>query len=72
MLKNPDGSLSLSRIVFAGAWAVSLFGAVHQILGGPDVTGLVASLLTPAGVVYAARAHSQGMNTNDPRGGAPC
>jgi len=70
MLKNPDGSWSLSRTVFAGAWLVSIVAALVQINGGGDMTGLVASLLTPAGLVYAARSHSQGMpDQTDPRCG---
>jgi len=62
MLRERDGSNkhSLSRCIFAGSWFIILAGAITYIwFGGPEVTGLAAALLTPAGAVYAAREHTK-------------
>jgi len=72
MLKNPDNSYSLSRSVFAMAWLVSITLLIRYLFtdlsNGAAVAAAVGAVLTPAGAVYAMRAHSQGMpNQKDPK-----
>ena len=61
MLKESDNSRhSLSRCIFAGSWLIVLTGAMNYIFnGGPEVTGLAAAILAPAGLVYAGREHTK-------------
>jgi len=76
MLRNPDGSGSLSSCVFAGAWLMC-FAIVARVVASGDFTqasgaaALIGAILTPAGLVYGWRRHAQGSNKNDPtmRGG---
>jgi len=62
MLKERDGTKhSLSRCIFAGSWLIVLAGAINYLFfHGPDVAVLAGAILTPAGLVYAARSHSKG------------
>jgi len=64
MLKEDDGSrYSLSKSVFAATWVLSL-SLVGRYMGtdltnGSEVAAVIASILTPAGLVYAARSHTK-------------
>lgn len=70
ILKNPNGTWSLSRVSFG----LCLFTVLLKVLlnGVPHCGtidgGMIASLLGAPGLVYAARMHSLGMNANDPEG----
>jgi len=60
MIKDANGGLSLCRTIFAATWLLVLAGVVNYLwFNGPDVAGLAAALLTPAGAVYAMREHSK-------------
>ena len=66
MLKEDDKSRhSLSRCIFAGSWGIVFVGALNYIFfEGPDITGLAAAILTPAGAIYAIREHTKKGGTN--------
>ncbi len=70
MLRNPNGTFSLSKCVFGMAWIVSIAVVgkylTTDLTHGADVAAAVGAILTPAGAVYTWRAHSQGTNANDP------
>lgn len=67
MLKNPDGTWSLSRCAFALSLAVVLAKVLLNGVWGNIDGGTIAALLGASGMAYAARSHQQGVN-KDPRG----
>ena len=70
MFRNPDGTVSLSRVAFAVTLAVILAKvAMEGILGRSHIdSSVIAALLGPTGVTYAWRMHSIGVNAHDPYG----
>ncbi len=71
-MKNPDGSLSISKLLL-----ITSFGIVFVKVLAAGVTvgglamgaidgGVIAAVLTPAVALYGARRHQQGANVNDP------
>jgi len=67
MLKDKQNSRkSLSRCIYMGSWIVVLVGAFNYLFnGGPDIAAMAGSILTPAGLAYAARAHTESLEAND-------
>ncbi|EAU53544.1 hypothetical protein [Mariprofundus ferrooxydans] len=68
LISNPDGTISLSRLLFVSTWLVVMakYILADVVLGPFDGTA-AAMLLTSCGGAYVFRAHQQGKNPADPK-----